>query len=200
MKRRFLIWILFHLMSSVFAQEANKPPVVQPGTAEVDQLLQALAEIDWLNAILPLELKPDQMDKLIEANQKTLQKVKDLYTNEGKELIAKKAQILKARAEAAQGKAAPKEFVDEMKALEKKALQKRAELRVEAVRNAGKEMKPIFTEAQMKYMIKRSREVLQERKVDVEKATEDQLYWFFLENVFLSESAPPLLRELKEKK
>jgi hypothetical protein len=201
MKKLIGIWISVLLLTgTVYSQETQKPPSVPPIISEIDQLLQALAEIDWLNAVQPLDLKPEQMDKLIEANQKALQKVKDLFANEGKELKAKKEQILKIRAEAVQGKIAPKEFVEEMKELEKKALQKRAELRIEAVRNAGKEMKPIFTEDQMKHMIKRSREVLKERKVDVEKATDDQLYWFFVENVFLSESAPVLLKEMKGKR
>lgn len=200
MKKRLLILTLFHLMSAGFTQENSKPPAAPPGGAEVDQLLQALAELDWLNAVLPLDLKLEQIDKLIEANRKVLQKVRDQYANEAKELRAKKEQILKARADAVQGKATPKEFIEEMRELEKKAMQKRAELRLEVVRETGKELKPLFTEEQMKYMVKRSREVLKERKVDVEKVTDDQLYWFFVEYVFLSESAPALLQEMKEKK
>lgn len=200
MKKLLLVLTLFHLINAGFAQETGKPPAASPGGAEVDQLLQALAELDWLNAVLPLDLKPEQIDKLIEANRKVLQKVRDQYANEAKELRAKKEQILKARADAVQGKATPKEFIEEMKELEKKAMQKRAELRLEAVRETGKELKPVFAEEQMKYMVKRSREVLKERKVDVEKATDDQLYWFFVEYVFLSESAPALLQEMKNKK
>lgn len=198
-------WMVLGLVLA-FGNGVAQPPDPGPGkegapaapqTAEIENLLLALAEINWLNNVNPLKLTPEQCDKLMEANQRAKKRLEQIFQEEAKELLTHKETIRKMRDEAREGKAVPKSFIDQMSELEKKSAQRRLQLRLDVVRGIGNELKPIFTKEQMEYIHKRSREVLKEMKI--EKADDDQAYWFFFENVLLTDAASVLLKELKAK-
>lgn len=198
---RYLLWLVavFSAMLMASAQESpQKPTTPQQEKADLERLLLALAEINWFYNVQPLKLSSEQVAKLIEANKKAFSRLEELFQTEAKELKAQREEILRVREEAAKGKPVPKEFIDKIKELEKKAIKRRQELRLEVVRGIGKELKPIFTEEQLQYMVKRGKEVLTEMKFSTEGIKEDQLYWFFVENVFLTEQASTLLKELQK--
>lgn len=170
-----------------------------PAPSEVDQLLIALSDITWFNNIRPLNLTREQIDRLIKAHEKAYKQLEELIREEARELRNRKDEILRVREETARGKSLPKEFQETIRRLEQESAQKRRQLRTQVITTIASELKPHFTEEQMDYMIKRSKEVLESARVDTSKLEKDQLYMFFVENVFLLDRAPVLLKEWQEK-
>ncbi len=185
------------MLIAIHSQQSQ--PSSSTSTAEIDQLLLALTDINWFHNVRPLNLTAEQVDRLIAAHEKAFKQLDELIQQEAKELRNRKDEILRVREDASRGKSVPKEFLDAMRQLETSAAQRRRDLRTRVITEISTELKPRFTEEQMDYMVKRSREVLQASKVDTEKLERDQLYMFFIEHVFLTERAPTLLKEWKQK-
>ncbi len=190
-----MVWI--GLLSGLLLglpQQATPPP-----PSEVDQLLTALADITWFNNIRPLKLTAPQIERLIETHKRAYQRLESLIKEEARELRNRKDEILRVREDTSRGKSLPKEFQETIKRLESEAGQKRRQLRAQVVSEVATELKSRFTEEQMDYMVKRSKEVLESARVDVSQLTNDQLYALFVENVLLDPRAPELLNEWKAK-
>ncbi|MCX7925689.1 MAG: hypothetical protein N2554_07760 [Fimbriimonadales bacterium] len=175
-------------------QQANTPTL-----SEVDQLLLALSDITWFNNIRPLKLTKPQIERLIPVHERAYKQLERLIQEEAKELRNRKEEILKIREDTSRGKSLPKEFQETIKRLETDAAQKRRQLRAQVVSEVATELKPHFTEEQMRYMVGRSKEVLESARVDVSQLKDDQLYALFVENVFLDARAPELLKEWRRK-
>lgn len=170
-----------------------------PAPSEVDQLLLALADITWFHNIRPLNLTREQIDRLLKAHERAYKQLEELIRQEATELRNRKDEIMRVRAEVSRGKSLPKEFQETIRRLEQESAQKRRQLRTQVVTNIATELKPHFTDEQMDYMVKRSKEVLEAARVDASKLEKDQLYMFFVENVFLADRVPVLLKEWQEK-
>jgi len=168
-------------------------------SAEIDQLLTALTDINWFHNVRPLNLTAEQIDRLLAAHEKAFKRLEETVQQEAKALRNRKDEILRVREDASRGKSVPKEFIEAMRQLEQESARRRQELRARIIREIATELKPRFTDEQMDYMVKRSREVLQASKVDTEKLERDQLFMFFVEHVFLIERTPSLLKEWKQK-
>lgn len=196
MRRLWLAWIAVLVGVVLIAIQAQEKPA---STAEVDQLLTALADINWFHNVRPLNLTSEQIDRLLTAHEKAFKQLNEVVQQEAQTLRARKEEILRVREDASRGKSVPKEFIEAMRQIEQDAARRRKELRAKVIAEISTELKPRFTEEQMDYMVKRSREVLQASKVDTEKWERDQLYMFFVENVFLVERAPALLKEWRQK-
>ncbi len=179
------------------AQE--KPPAPPPAPSEVDQLLLALSDINWFNNIRPLNLTREQIDRLLKTHENAYKQLEEQIQQEAKELRNRKDEIQRVRDDTSRGKSVPKEFLETMRRLEQEALQKRHTLRTQIVSTVSTELKPHFTPEQMEYMTKRSKEVLEAARVDVSQFKEEQLFAFFVEQVFLAERAPILLKEWRTK-
>ncbi|OYT70265.1 MAG: hypothetical protein CFK49_01435 [Armatimonadetes bacterium JP3_11] len=175
-------------------QQSNTPTL-----SEVDQLLLALSDITWFNNIRPLNLTKSQIERLIPVHERAYKQLEQLIQEEAKELRNRKDEILRIREDTSRGKSLPKEFQDTIKRLESDAAQKRRQLRARVVSEVATELKPHFTEEQIGYMVKRSKEVLEATRVDVSQLKDDQLYALFVENVFLDSRAPELLHEWRRK-
>lgn len=182
-----------HVGLSTYAQEKPTTP------SEVDQLLLALGDITWFNNIRPLNLTREQIDRLIKAHERAYKQLEALIREEARNLLNRKDEIMRIREETARGKSLPKEFQETIRRLEEESAQKRRQLRTQVVTTIANELKPYFTEEQMDYMVKRSKEVLEAARIDTSKLEKDQLYMFFVENVFLVDRAPILLKEWQEK-
>jgi len=185
------------VLITIQAQEKSGTPTSQ--SAEIDQLLTALVDINWFHNVRPLNLTGEQIDRLLAAHEKAFKQLNEIVQQEAQTLRNRKDEILRVREDASRGKSIPKEFIEAMRQLEQDAARRRRELRARVIAEIGAELKPRFTEEQMDYMIQRSREVLQASGVNHEKMERDQLYMFFVENVFLIERAPTLLREWRQK-
>lgn len=168
-------------------------------SSEVDQLLLALSDITWFNNIRPLNLTRDQIDRLIKAHERAYKQLEELIREEARELRNRKDEIMRIREATARGKSLPKAFQETIRRLEEESARKRRQLRTQVVTTIANELKPYFTEEQMDYMVKRSKEVLETARIDTSKLEKDQLYMFFVENVFLVDRAPILLKEWQEK-
>lgn len=175
-------------------QQSNTPTL-----SEVDQLLLALSDITWFNNIRPLNLTKPQIERLIPVHERAYKQLEQLIQEEAKELRNRKDEILRIREDTSRGKSLPKEFQETIKRLESDAAQKRRQLRARVISEVATELKPHFTEEQMRYMVKRSKEVLEAARVDVSQLKDDQLYALFVETVFLDSRAPELLREWRRK-
>jgi predicted nucleic acid-binding protein len=175
-------------------QQSNTPTL-----SEVDQLLLALSDITWFNNIRPLNLTKSQIERLIPVHERAYKQLEQLIQEEAKELRNRKDEILRIREDTSRGKSLPKEFQDTIKRLESDAAQKRRQLRARVVSEVATELKPHFTEEQIGYMVKRSKEVLEATRVDISQLKDDQLYALFVENVFLDSRAPELLHEWRRK-
>ena len=187
------------MLLAVQPQEKSGGSTSTAQTAEIDQLLTALVDINWFHNVRPLNLTSEQIDRLLAAHEKAFKRLNEVVQQEAQTLRSRKDEILRVREDASRGKSVPKEFIEAMRQLEQDAARRRRELRTQVITEIGTELKPRFTEEQMDYMVKRSREVLQASGVNAEKLDRDQLYMFFVENVFLIERAPILLREWKQK-
>ncbi len=194
MERIGLVFVIACGLAFGVPQQANTPTL-----SEVDQLLLALSDITWFNNIRPLNLTKPQIERLIPVHERAYQQLERLIQEEAKELRNRKEEILKIREETSRGKSLPKEFQETIKRLERDAAQKRRQLRAQVVSEVATELKPHFTEEQMSYMVKRSKEVLESARVDVSQLKDDQLYALFVENVFLDARAPELLKEWRSK-
>lgn len=170
-----------------------------PTLSEVDQLLLALSDITWFNNIRPLNLTKPQIERLIPLHERAYKQLERLLQEEAKELRNRKDEIMRIRDDLARGKSLPKEFLETIKRLESDAAQKRRQLRAQVVSEVATELKPNFTEEQFKYMVKRSKEVLESARVDISQLKDDQLYALFVESVFLDTRAPELLKEWQRK-
>lgn len=170
-----------------------------PTLSEVDQLLLALSDITWFNNIRPLNLTKTQIERLIPAHERAYKQLERLIQEEAKELRNRKDEIMRIREDTSRGKSLPKEFLETIKRLETDAAQKRRQLRAQVVSEVATELKPTFTDEQLQYMVKRSKEVLEAARVDVAQLKDDQLYALFLESVFLDPRAPELLKEWQRK-
>lgn len=194
MRRMGLILAIVCGLTLGIPQQSNTPTL-----SEVDQLLLALSDITWFNNIRPLNLTKPQIERLIPVHERAYKQLEQLIQEEAKELRNRKDEILRIREETSRGKSLPKEFQETIKRLESDAAQKRRQLRARVVSEVATELKPHFTEEQMGYMVKRSKEVLEAARVDVSQLKDDQLYALFVENVFLDSRAPELLREWRRK-
>ncbi|MFN7162014.1 MAG: hypothetical protein ACK4NB_03040 [Fimbriimonadales bacterium] len=194
MKRIGLIFALACGWALGVPQQANTPTL-----SEVDQLLLALSDITWFNNIRPLNLTKSQIERLIPLHERAYKQLERLVQEEAKELRNRKEEILKIREEVSRGKSLPKQFQETIKRLETDAAQKRRQLRAQVVSEVATELKPHFTEEQMNYMVKRSKEVLESARVDTSSLKDDQLYALFVESVFLDPRAPELLKEWRSK-
>ncbi len=179
------------------AQE--KSPSPSPAPSEVDQLLLALSDINWFHNIRPLNLTREQIDRLLKTHENAYKQLEEQIQQEAKELRNRKDEIQRVREDTSRGKSVPKEFLETMRRLEQEALQKRRALRTQIVSTVSAELKPHFTPEQIEYMTKRSKEVLETAGVDVSRFKEEQLFAFFVEQVFLAERAPILLKEWRAK-
>ncbi len=168
-------------------------------TSEVDQLLLALYDINWFNNIRPLNLTREQIDRLLKTHENAYKQLEEQIQQEAKELRNRKDEILRVREDTSRGKSVPKEFLETMRRLEQDALQKRRSLRTQLINSVSSELKPYFTPEQMEYMVKRSKEVLDSAGIDTSQLKEEQLFALFVENVFLAERAPILLKEWRTK-
>ncbi|MFN7019353.1 MAG: hypothetical protein ACK4RG_08805, partial [Fimbriimonadales bacterium] len=160
MKRIGLIFALACGWALGVPQQANTPTL-----SEVDQLLLALSDITWFNNIRPLNLTKSQIERLIPLHERAYKQLERLVQEEAKELRNRKEEILKIREEVSRGKSLPKQFQETIKRLETDAAQKRRQLRAQVVSEVATELKPHFTEEQMDYMVKRSKEVLESARV-----------------------------------
>ncbi|MCS7190694.1 MAG: hypothetical protein NZ843_03715 [Fimbriimonadales bacterium] len=194
MKRIGLAALLTGVLAFGMPQQAGTPTL-----SEVDRLLLALSDITWFNNIRPLNLTKQQIERLIPVHERAYKQVERLIQEEAKELRNRKDEILRVREEVARGKSLPKEFMETIKRLESDAAQKRRQLRAQVVSEVATELKPHFTEEQIRYMVKRAKEVLEAMRVDVSTLKEDQLYALFVEQVFLDARAPELLKEWRSK-
>ncbi|MDW8107511.1 MAG: hypothetical protein RMK45_08535 [Armatimonadota bacterium] len=194
MKRAVVLISAVGIMLWAMPQQANAP-----APSEVDQLLVALYDITWFNNIRPLNLTKSQIERLIPLHERAYKQLEQLMQEEAKELRNRKDEILRIREETSRGKSLPKEFLETIKRLETEAAQKRRQLRARVVSEVASELKPHFTEEQIQYMVKRSKEVLESMRVDISQLKDDQLYALFVENVFLEARAPELLREWRSK-
>ncbi len=194
MKRIGLIFALACGWMLGVPQQANTPTL-----SEVDQLLLALSDITWFNNIRPLNLTKSQIERLIPLHERAYKQLERLIQEEAKELRNRKEEILRIREEVSRGKSLPKQFQETIKRLETDAAQKRRQLRAQVVSEVATELKPHFTEEQMNYMVKRSKEVLESARVDTSSLKDDQLYALFVESVFLDPRAPELLKEWRSK-
>ncbi|MFQ3610234.1 MAG: hypothetical protein SNJ72_01960 [Fimbriimonadales bacterium] len=189
------LWI--GLLSGLLLGLPQQAPT--PAPSEVDQLLIALADITWFNNIRPLKLTAEQVERLIGTHKKAYERLEKLIQEEARELRNRKDEILRVREDTARGKSLPKEFQETIKRLETEASQKRRQLRAQVVSEVATELKPRFTDEQMDYMVKRSKEVLESARIDTAQLKDDQLYALFVENVLLDPRAPELLNEWKAK-
>ncbi len=187
------------VLVTIQAQEKPSSGASATQTADIDQLLIALSDINWFHNVRPLNLTAEQIDRLLIAHEKAFKQLNELVQQEAQVLRNRKDEILRVREDASRGKSVPKEFIEAMRQLETDAARRRQQLRAKVIAEISTELKPRFTDEQMDYMVKRSREVLQASKVDTEKMERDQLYMFFVENVFLTERTPTLLKEWKQK-
>ncbi|MCS7272819.1 MAG: hypothetical protein NZ550_01550 [Fimbriimonadales bacterium] len=194
MKRAVVLLSAVGILLWAMPQQADAPT-----PSEVDQLLLALYDITWFNNIRPLNLTKSQIERLIPLHERAYKQLEQLMQEEAKELRNRKDEILRIREETSRGKSLPKEFLETIKRLETEALQKRRQLRARVVSEVAAELKPHFTEEQIQYMVKRSKEVLESTRVDTSQLKDDQLYALFVENVFLDARAPELLREWRSK-
>lgn len=194
MRRIGLVFVIACGLAFGVPQQANTPTL-----SEVDQLLLALSDITWFNNIRPLNLTKPQIERLIPVHERAYKQLERLIQEEAKELRNRKEEILKIREDTSRGKSLPKEFQETIKRLESDAAQKRRQLRAQVVSEVATELKPYFTEEQMSYMVKRSKEVLESARVDVSQLKDDQLYALFVESVFLDARAPELLKEWRRK-
>ncbi|NUL82761.1 MAG: hypothetical protein HUU60_08585 [Armatimonadetes bacterium] len=180
------------LFWTVAAQDAK------PATSEVDALLVAIAEIHWFENVRHLKLTDVQLDKLMAANKKARERENEQFKAEAKDLLALKEDVEKARQQAIAGRPAPQGLLNRLKELEKKAAEDRKALRVKAVKELATELRPIFTDEQFAEMARKSKEVLKEQKFNVEGSEDVQLYWFYVEHVFLPELAVEMMKKLKD--
>ncbi|GIV06870.1 MAG: hypothetical protein KatS3mg017_0072 [Fimbriimonadales bacterium] len=189
-------WVLAFACGLIFGipQQASTPTL-----SEVDQLLLALGDITWFNNIRPLKLTKPQIERLLTTHERAYKQLERLIQEEAKELRSRKEEILKVREDTSRGKSLPKEFLETIKRLETDAAQKRRQLRAQVVGEVATELKPNFTEEQMQYMVKRSKEALEAARVDVASLKDDQLYALFVESVLLDARAPELLKEWQRK-
>jgi hypothetical protein len=194
MRRMGLILAIVCGLMFGIPQQSNTPTL-----SEVDQLLLALSDITWFNNVRPLNLTKPQIERLIPVHERAYKQLERLIQEEAKELRNRKEEILRIREDTSRGKSLPKEFQETIKRLESDAAQKRRQLRAQIVSEVATELKPHFTEEQMRYMVKRSKEVLEAARVDVSQLKDDQLYALFVESVFLDSRAPELLREWRRK-
>ncbi|MCS7064871.1 MAG: hypothetical protein NZL85_01210 [Fimbriimonadales bacterium] len=203
MRRVWLATIAVLVIAALIAIQAQEKSVGggAPTTqaTEIDQLLTALVDINWFHNVRPLNLTSEQIDRLLAVHEKAFKQLNDIVQQEAQTLRNRKEEILRVREDASRGKSVPKEFIEAMRQIEQDATRRRKELRARVIAEIGAELKPRFTEEQMDYMVKRSREVLQASGVNIEKLERDQLYMFFVENVFLIERAPVLFREWRQK-
>lgn len=180
------------LFWTIAAQDAK------PATSEVDALLVAIAEINWFENVRHLKLTDVQLDKLMAANKKARERENEQFKAEAKDLLALKEDVEKARQQAIAGRPAPQGLLNRLKELEKKAAEDRKALRVKAVKELATELRPIFTDEQFAEMARKSKEVLKEQKFNVEGSEDVQLYWFYVEHVFLPELAVEMMKKLKD--
>lgn len=194
MRRMGLILAIVCGLMFGIPQQSNTPTL-----SEVDQLLLALSDITWFNNVRPLNLTKPQIERLIPVHERAYKQLERLIQEEAKELRNRKEEILRIREDTSRGKSLPKEFQETIKRLESDAAQKRRQLRAQVINEVATELKPHFTEEQMSYMVKRSKEVLEAARVDVSQLKDDQFYALFVESVFLDSRAPELLREWRRK-
>ena len=194
MRRIGLILAIAFGLTMGVPQQASTPTL-----SEVDQLLLALSDITWFNNIRPLNLTKTQIERLIPAHERAYKQLERLIQEEAKEMRNRKDEILRIREDTARGKSLPKEFLETIKRLETDAAQKRRQLRAQVVSEVATELKPIFTDEQFQFMVKRSKEALEAARVEVSQLKDDQLYALFIENVFLDPRAPELLKEWQRK-
>jgi hypothetical protein len=191
--------LVLALAGAVAAQTVEDPHKIGP-------ILTANAEINLLVEIVPLELSKEQCTKIagiLEASHKK-------WETEAKALAAKEAQSLKkieklvmdAHDKALKGELPGEEYFEKYGAVISAGAYDRENLRRNSAKNTAASIKEVLTDEQHEKCVEAAKKVIKEqsggKELDEKVYTENSMFWYFVENVFMAEQCPELLKKLAE--
>ncbi|MEI6513955.1 MAG: hypothetical protein WCO51_11890 [bacterium] len=200
---RWIIMLLLAIASiGIWAETTTKVTkevaTVKPAeTIGVDPLLEALDDIRMLDTLYVLKLEKKQILGILKTLDVQRATAKKMEADEAKDLIALKDDILKQRKASLNGTAADEKFYKKVSSIFVKSSDIRKDIGSKAIKTATKDILVLLNEDQKKIMLESSRQTLKDLKDPGEpKATDDQLYWYYIENVLIPPRVYTLLQEL----
>lgn len=175
-----------------------------PDPNKVGDILRANQEINLLQSLVPLKLTKEQDSKLAgllkTARDRAVKEQKTQETKEAEGLRKIEKMVKDARAKAEKGEFPDGKYYDEWDKLMKVTAADRVSFRFKTVKDTAADLKAVFTEEQMKKIVELSKAAFKKAggKID-DKVTDNQMYWYYVENVLMGDSTITLLESLSKK-
>lgn len=187
--------VVLGLWQAAWAQAPKVPESVQ----KAGEVLTALADIELLLVLTPLELNREQMGKVkpwLEQAQTELMRMEE---RNAQTLLQLRDEIMAARREALQGKTPSEDLRKKLREADSAAAQHRLKTVDQVVRTLWSRLEGVLSESQKNTVYNWSREQMRAaRRPDVDKVSRQELGEFFTREVLLAPRTLPLLEELQK--
>ena len=182
------------LSAPVKAQDTDGRP-----TKEAQALLDSLDDIDTLRSIHPLQLTPDQIDKLIATVTAAKLDYDKKVTALASDPVLKMAdEIHETHKQALAGKISSKEFDDKIKKIQSDFLARRDELNAQNINRLNADVTKIFNASQRAAAIKMEKDVLVKLNRYQTGTPDNKMFNAYIVDIFINTvRIVPLLKDLK---
>ncbi|MGC8669064.1 MAG: hypothetical protein ACP5VE_13195 [Chthonomonadales bacterium] len=187
------VWLAAGAPRSAKAQSQFVPP-------EVVALFNDIDDIDKLRVLNPLNLTPEQIDKLIptiqQAQQDYNKKLADAAVPPIKEIAA---QIKATRRRLLSGGEVPKDFDERVKKIQAEFIARRDKEDAATLKSLVEAIRGILTPQQVGAAVTEARKALGEQNKSGPKADEDRLFSYYVLQVFITyPRILPLLQDMRD--
>ncbi len=158
-----------------------------------------LDDIERLRVINPLQLQPDQIDKLVAALTNAQADYDKKVNALGASIfVASASEVHEVRKRALAGVAIPRDFDDRMKKLQADFLKQRDDLNTANIKIVAAACRGILSTKQISIATKMERDQYEKDHPDIKTATDAQLFNLYCVDVFISNlRSIPLLRDVR---
>ena len=174
-------------------------PIQTPKGPKSDAILQRIRQVDSLIQLLPLNLKKDQIDRLLLQQEKAKEserKIRMMEDDDLEKLEPRLSQILKAALE--KGAYPPREFQVDVAKLTRAIAIRRQVAVGEMVEAFYEGVRDVLEPGQKTIMAKSLDIAVLDPSVKVKEMTEEQKIKFFIRTIFLDPYAYASLKELRK--
>ncbi len=195
-------WIVCVMALAALASSAWRPLCAQdsPIPTEVSALLDDIADIDKLRILNQLKLKPDEIDRIIAAVEKSQRDYNKALADATVPPIRGIATDIRAtRQKMLAGASIPKDFDEKVKQLQDDYVKRRDNAQADTLSKLSGALRAIITQDQLATAASIARKALTENGTPTAKGTDDQFFNYFVLKVFVGyPRIVPLLQDMKK--
>jgi len=201
--RNVLPFILSAVIAAACTAQTPQPPIDPNG---VEAILKSHAETGTLVSMAPLKLTKEERQKirdiLVAGREKVNKDGKAIQDKEAATIKKMSQAVKEAHAKALKGEMPDKEYFDEWDKAMADSVIARANLRTSTVKGNSTKIKAVLTKDQNQTVIDEAKRAWSRmypgQKADPKVYKDDTWYWYYVENVFMSDLTIDLLEQLSK--